>query len=189
MSQFILKLAVLVSISSSAYADLIKIPLNEFDQNQLTQEMAKIDVQFRTEEVINENLPSWYVLRKYSFLSASEAFYMNCSEEFRGGSPYGGNRKCEVGFDYEKSLPGVVEAHDGFMPVFAIAEIKSPEVAIILYKLLNSASSPNVFFQSKEHVEFIHPKTGQKFPAARLRIDCNRDQSWKNISCIVAAVK
>ena len=175
--------------SSISFAEAFKIPLNSFDQSQLTNEIAKIDYKYRTEEVINENTPSWYVLRKYNYLNDSQAFYINCSEEFHGNSTVGTNKKCEIGFDYALSSIDSLNVHSGFMEDFAIAEIKDQILARDLYKSLGNGVSPTTNYFSKEQLSFTHPTAGNKFSVFRLRIECKRDDSYKNFSCTVYSVK
>lgn len=170
-------------------AKAFKIPLNSFDQSQLSQEMVKLDYNYKTEEVIDENNPNWYVLKKYNYLSSSGAFYINCSEKFYDGSIVGIDRKCEVGFDYSLSSVDSINVHNGFMPNFAIAEIKDQTLARDLYKSIGNGVSPTVNFLSDEQLSFAHPTTGNKFSVYRLRIECKRDESYKNFACTVYAVK
>jgi hypothetical protein len=179
----------LVLVCANSFAETFKIPLNTFDQSQLTNEMAKIDYKYKTEEVINENTPSWYVLKKYNYLNDSQAFYINCSEEFHGGSPVGTNKKCEVGFDYALSSVDSLNVHNGFMEIFAIAEIKDQTLARDLYKTLGNGVSPTINFFSKEQLSFTHPTAGNKFSVFRLIIECKRDNSYKNFACTVYSVK
>jgi hypothetical protein len=174
---------------SSSFAESFKIPLNDFDQSRLTNEMAKIHYKYKSKEVINENTPSWYVLKKYNYLNDSQAFYINCSEEFHGGSAFGVFKKCEVGFDYSLSSVDSVNVHNGFMENFAIAEIKDQTLARDLYNSLGNGVSPTINFFSKEQLSFTHPTTGNKFSVFRLRIECKRDDSYKNFACTVYTVK
>jgi hypothetical protein len=181
----------LVSILANtvAFAEVFKIPLNMIDQTHLAQEISKIDSKYRTEEVVNENSPAWYVLKKYNFLNDSQAFYINCSEEFHNGSAVGINQKCEVGFNYALSNIDSLNVHDGFMENFAIAEIKDQVLARDLYKSLGNGVSPTINFFSNEQLPFTHPSTGNKFSAFRLRIECKRDNFYKNFACTVYTVK
>jgi hypothetical protein len=94
-----------------------------------------------------------------------------------------------VGFNYDASSANHIESRDGFMPEFAVADIKDSDTASILYRSLGTGTSPSTFFQSKEQVMFTHPTNGNKFPAQRLRIDCKRDEAYKNFSCLISAVK
>lgn len=178
----------LVFASANSFAESFKIHLNPFDQSQLANEMAKVDIKYKTEEVINENTPSWFVLKKYNYLNDSQAFYINCSEEFHGGWTVGINKKCEVGFNYALSSTDLLNVHDGFMENFAIAEIKDQSLARDLYKTL-SHGEPTINFTSKEQLTFIHPTTGNKFSVFRLRVECKRDESFKNFSCTIYSVK
>ena len=182
-------LLVLSLTSASSFAETIKIPLNEFDQSQLTKEMAKLDFKYKTEEVINENTPAWYILKKYNYLDSSQAFYINCSEEFHAGLTVGINKKCEVGFDYALSSSYAINAHDGFMENFAIAEITDQSLARDLYKSIGNGNYTPINFFSKEQLSFTHPTSGNNFSVFRLRIECKRDDYYKNFSCTVYAVK
>jgi hypothetical protein len=180
---------VYILANTVAFAETFKIPLNEIDQTRLTQEMSKIDSKYRSKEVINENSPSWYVLKKYNFLNDSQAFYINCSEEFHNGSVVGINQKCVVGFNYALSNIDSLNVNDGFIENFAIAEIKDQLLARDIYKSLGNGVSPTTNFFSSEQLSFINPSTGNKFAAFRLRIECKRDDSYKNFACMVYAVK
>jgi hypothetical protein len=177
-------LFVFVLASTATFAEAFKIPLYDFDQSKLTREMSKIDHKYKTEEVINENTPSWYVLKKYNYLNDSQAFYINCSEEFHGGEAVGVNQKCEVGFDYALSTIDSLNVHDGFMENFAIAEIKDQTLARDLYHSLGNGTGQTVHFFSKEQLSFTHPEAGNKFTVFRLRIECKRDAA-----CTVYSVK
>jgi hypothetical protein len=173
-----------VLASSSTFAETFKIPLNDFDQSKLTREMSKIDHKYKTEKIIDENSPYWYVLKKYNYLDDSQAFYINCSEEFHGGDAVGINQKCEVGFDYALSSIDSLNVHDGFMEKFAIAEIKDQTLARDLYHSLGIGTGQTVNFFSKEQLSFTHPEAGNKFTVFRLRIECKRDAA-----CTIYSVK
>lgn len=191
MKNKVLGLFLLISIlySSISFAEAFKIPLNSFDQYKLTNDLSKIDFKYRSEEIINENTPAWYVLKKYNYLNDSQAFYINCSEKFHAGSAVGSNKKCEIGFNYALSSVDSLNVHDGFMENFAIAEIKDKKLARDLYKSLGNGVSPTINFFSNEQLSFTHPTTGEKFTMFRLRIECKRDASYKDFSCNVYSVK
>ncbi|MGZ3768675.1 MAG: hypothetical protein ACXVCP_11085 [Bdellovibrio sp.] len=172
-------------VAINVLAQEIKITLSNDDQRLLTDKMAKLPPEYRSEEVINQDSFSWYVLRKYSFLDENSAFNIQCSEKFIAGSAVGTDSTCSVGFNYTNSDPTRIVSHDGFMPAFAIAELKGDFLAKALY----SAMEPEAFFCSKEQVAFTHPATGNKFNAFRLRIDCKSDEQSRNYSCLVSAVK
>jgi len=178
----------LLSFNSPAHAEAFKISLTTNDQSRLIKEMSKLDYKYRSEEVINDNLSS-YTLKKYDFLNENRTFFINCSEKFQLGSPLGADQKCEIGFNYALSEIDSINTHDGFLENFAIAEIKDVYIARDLYKTIGNEVNPSVFFQSTELVTFTHPTTGKLFPAARLRIDCKRDTSYKVYNCLVSAVK
>jgi hypothetical protein len=179
-----------ILISTNSFAESFKIPLNDFDQSQLTDHMAHLNPNYKSEETINENSHSWYVLRKYNYLDASQAFYIHCSEKFYAGSTVGDNQRCEVGFNYALSSSDSINVHNGFMENFAIAEIKDQTLACDLYNSLSNGSTPkSTSYFSREEFQFTHPTTGARFSAFRLRIDCKRNDSFKNFSCIVYAVK
>ena len=76
-------------IAASAYGQTVKIKLIEVDQSRLTQELSKIDQRYKTEELVDKDLPTWHVVKKYNFGDSHSPFYIHCSEEFRGGSTYG----------------------------------------------------------------------------------------------------
>jgi len=176
-------------LSIYSYADAFKIPLNDFDQAKLTAQMSKLDYKYRSEEVINQNLPNWFLLKKYNFLTPNSAFYINCSEEFHQPmSTVGINQKCEIGFNYGLSSSDLLDAHDGFIDKFAIAEIKDQSLSRDLYNSFNIQNLENNFF-SKEQLTFTHPVTGNNFLAFRLRIACKRDATFESFSCIVYATK
>jgi len=100
------------------------------------------------------------------------------------------NGACEVVFNYEQNEEGILEVHDGFMPLFAIAEIKDKSMAKILYGAIsNGINMEKAFFQTREMLTFKHPTTGKNFSVFRLRIDCQRDAHFENYSCVVSAVK
>lgn len=178
-----------VLFSQSVSAETFSIPLNKYDQSFLTQELSKLDSKYKSEEMRDENSNIWYVLKKYSYLDESKAFSINCSEKFLLASTLGTNRECFINFNYSLSDINSIYVHDGFMDSFAIAEIRDQALARDLYKSIGNGVSPSVFFTSQEYVPFVHPTTGVKFNAARLRIDCKRDASYTIYSCIISAVK
>lgn len=175
-------------LTSASYGQTFQIQLTENDQSELTKELSKIDFKYRSEELVDKDLPTWHVVKKYNFLNSNSAFYINCSEEFWNASVVGINRKCDVGFNYETSS-NEISVHDGFMSAFAIAEIKDFTLSKDLYKTIGNGVSPVVFFSSSEQIVLTHPATGEKFSAFRLRIECKRDTSYKAYSCQVSAVK
>ena len=178
-----------ILMSGIAHADLIKIPLTEVDQRALTNSLAKINSNFKSEQVIQET-PIRIVLKKYNFLDESHAFYIHCSEEFVVFENFGKNQQCEVGFNYEQSISEVVESHDGFIPEFSVVKIKDSALANVLYSAIaKGTNSPSVFFNTREQFSFTHPQTGAKFSAFRLRVDCTRDAAFKNYGCTASAVK
>lgn len=179
---------VLLSVSSFAHAEAFRIPLTAADQTRLAREMSKIDYKYKSEEFIEDGALS-YTFKKYDYLNEDKSFFINCSEKFRLGSPYGSDQKCEIGFNYALSENEAIFTHDGFMENFAIAEIKDVSLARDLYKTINNGVGISVFFQSAEQLTFTHSKTGQLFSVARLRIDCKRDNSYKVFDCMVSAVK
>lgn len=177
-----------VFFSLSAKAQSIEINLTEDDQAKLTNEISKIDSANRVREIVQES-PYIVVKATYFFLSVKDGFSIKCSEKFLNASTIGTEQSCIVKFNYEASIPGELEVSNGFMPEFAIAKVLSPSLARTLYKTIGNGVSPAVFFNTKEQIIFTHPKTGQKFPAFRMRIDCKRDEQHKNFSCSVSAVK
>ncbi len=179
---------VISAFSAMAQAETIFVPLNAQDQARLTKELSKIDVSHRMTEVVQET-PYPIMKKTYSFLTSQDAVFIQCSEEFMNASPVGTNQQCVVGFNYEASVAGKIEAHDGFMPEFSVAQITEPATASILYKSVGNGVSPSVFFNSTEQVMFTHPTTGQKFPAFRLRMDCKRDAQYTSFQCVVSGVK
>jgi hypothetical protein len=185
-SLFILASAIL---SQSVIAETFSIPLNKIDQSKLARELAKLDSKYKSQEVVNENTNAMNVLNKYSYLDESKAFSINCSERFVLASTVGIDQECSINFNYALSDINSINVHDGFMDSFAIAEIKDQTLARDLYKSIGNGVSPSVFFNSQEYVSFVHPTTGAKFNAARLRIDCTRDASFKTYSCIIGSVK
>lgn len=184
-----LSIVLIVSVFSTfAQAETIFIPLNTQDQARLTKGLSKIDASHRTREVVQE-MPSLIVKNTYNFLSSQDAVFIQCSEEFVNASVIATHQKCVVGFNYEASVSGQIEAHDGFMPAFAVAQINDPATAKTLYQSVGNGVSSSVFFSSTEQIVFTHPKTGQSFPAFRLRIDCKRDSSYQTFQCNVSGVK
>lgn len=179
---------VVLAFSTLAQAETILLPLNAQDQARLTKELSKIDVSNRKREVVQET-PYLIIKNTYSFLTSQDAVFIQCSEEFMNASAIGSNQQCVVGFNYEASVAGKIEAHDGFMPEFSVAQIDDPATASILYKSVGNGVSPFVFFNSTEQIMFTHPTTGQKFPAFRLRMDCKRDSQYKTFQCVVSGVK
>lgn len=188
-NNFLAYFLVFILSNTIAFAEIFKIPLNEEDQSKLAKELSKIDSKYKSEELVNGNSASFYILKKYNFLDNSQPFYINCSEEFHNASVYGINQRCELGFNYTLSNPGSLYVHDGFMANFAIAEIKDQALAHDLYKSLGNGLSPTINFFSKEQLLFSHPTTGNEFTVYRLRIECKRDDSYRNFSCMVFAVK
>lgn len=186
--KYLLGVLVISAFSTLAQAETIFLPLNSQDQSRLTRELSKIDISHRTREVIQET-PYLIIKNTYNFLTTQDAFFIQCSEEFMNASTVGTNQQCVVGFNYEASVGGQIEAHDGFMPEFSIAQINEPTTAKVLYQSVGNGVSPSVFFNSTEQIVFTHPTTGQKFPAFRLRIDCKRDDQYKSFQCVVSGVK
>jgi len=188
MSKFIFLISLsLLAAHPSVFAQTFEIQLNEDDQRWLTKDLSKIDLKYRSEELIDKDLPTWHVVKKYNFLDKGSPFFINCSEKFLGGSTHGLHAKCVIGFNYEVTDPELL-VHDGFIPEFAIAELKGA-LARDLYKTIGNGVSPTVSFNSSEQLQFTHPTTGQKFNAFRMRIECKRDAAYKIFSCQVGAVK
>ena len=175
-------------LSQSVFAESFSIPLNKLDQTKLTKELAKLDFKYKSQEVV-EDSNILYVFKKYSYLDESKAFSINCSEKFILASTVGTDQECTINFNYALSDINSINAHDGFMDSFAIAVIQDQTLARDLYKSIGNGVSPSVFFSSQEHVPFVHPTTGVKFNAPRLRIDCKRDASYTTYSCIISSVK
>lgn len=186
--KYLLSVLVVSAFSILAQAQTIFLSLNEQDQARLAKDLSKIDVAYKTREVIQET-PYLIIKNTYNFLTDQDAIFIQCSEEFIMSSTVGGNQRCVVGFNYEASVVGQIEAHDGFMPEFSVAQINEPTIARILYKTIGNGVSPSVFFNSTEQIIFTHPTTGQKFPAFRLRIDCKRDDKHQSFQCVVSGVK
>lgn len=166
----------------------ISIPLDSYDQRRLTKELSRIDFQYKTEEIIQEQ-PQRIIKKTYSYLSESDAFYLNCSEKFIAGAVNGIGAECKIGFNYEASSAGYIVSQNGFISDFAIAEINHADTAKILYKTIGNGTSPVVSFVSNEQLMLTHPETGNKFMAFRLRIECKRDSAHQNYSCLVSATK
>lgn len=181
------KLTLILALCFSA-AQAQTISLSQEDQNKLTRELSKIDLAYRTREVVQES-PYLIVENTYKFLTEQDAFFIHCSEKFVNASTVGTEASCKVGFNYDASVAGEIEAHDGFMPEFSVVQINNPVIARTLYKAIGNGVSPSVFFNSKEQIVFTHPATGQKFPAFKLRVDCKRDANYKAFSCIASAIK
>lgn len=187
--KYFLLISLSLVFSNVSFGEIIKIQLTDYDQWQLTKELSKIDLKYRSEELVDKDLPTWYLIKKYYFLDNTSPFYINCSEEFHNSSTIGTNGKCEVGFNYEAIGNEDIKVHDGFIPEFAIAELKGSNLTKDLYKTIGNGVSPSVSFTSKEQISFAHPSTGQKFNAFKLRIECKRDASYKEFTCQVGAVK
>lgn len=184
-----LSIALIVSVLSPfAQAETVLIQLNVQDQARLTKDLSKIDVSHRTREVVQET-PYLIIKNTYSFLTPQDAVFIQCSEEFVGAAAVSANQRCSVGFNYEASVAGQIEARDGFLPEFSVAQISEPSAAKVLYQSVGNGGSPSVFFKSSEQIIFTHPTTGQKFPASRLRIDCTRDNTYQAFQCNVSGVK
>jgi len=183
-------LSILLTFSVCAHAETFLIKLTEDDQSWLAQKFSKIDTRYRTEERIDETQNIWTTRKHYRFLDETHGLSIKCSEDYKMNSAAPINRVCNVTFNNELSIDGTLEVHDGFMPVFIVAEIKDFEIAKILYTAINNGmNSKEVFYNTKEMIPFKHSTTGQTFPAFRLRIDCKCDEHFENYSCIASAVK
>lgn len=185
----LLLLLFLLFVTTDVSAQVISVSLSKEDHFQLTKVMANLPPQYRSEELIDPTPLPWYVLRKYSFLSKKNAFNIQCSEKFFAGSTVGAEPTCSVEFNYKHSDSSNIISHDGFIPAFAIAEIKNDLIARDLSSALTTGMASPAVFRSREQVVLAHPTTNQKFSAFRLRIDCKSEAQLENYSCVVSAVK
>jgi hypothetical protein len=159
-------------LSSAVVAETFEIPLTVGDQCLLTHEISHICTKFHS---VKGNT------KKYTYLGKKEAFYIHCKE--------GKDKNCSVGFNYEVSHVNHINAHDSTSKDLAIAEINDQNLAADLYKAIGSRGTPEVSFISTETLTLTDPVTGLKTSTPRLRIDCKRDATYSNFSCLVAAVK
>lgn len=183
---FILGLALFIELP--AFAAPLQINLTEQDQARLTKDLSKIDLAYRTEEILQET-PYRIVRKTYRFLDESKAFFMKCSEDFAHFATVGQNAQCDVVVDDALSQTDFLEVRDGFMPELAIVEVKDVAIARVLYKTIGNGTSPKVSFSTLEQSSLLHPSAGTHFNAFRLRIECERNAAYDAFHCSVAAVK
>ncbi|OFZ49762.1 MAG: hypothetical protein A2381_18095 [Bdellovibrionales bacterium RIFOXYB1_FULL_37_110] len=183
-------LSILLIFTVCVQAETISIKLTQDDQSALANRFSKIDLNYRTEELFQESPYDWTRKIQARFLDEKFGLYIKCSQDFVRNAVVPTNGVCEVVFNYEQNEEGILEVHDGFMPLFAIAEIKDKSMAKILYGAIsNGINMEKAFFQTREMLTFKHPTTGKNFSVFRLRIDCQRDAHFENYSCVVSAVK
>ena len=55
--------------------------------------------------------------------------------------------------------------------------------------VLGEGMTGRAFFATSEYKVFVHPTTGQKFAASRLRIDCSGNPAYDWYGCTISAIK
>lgn len=171
-------------ISTSAFAEVLTLDLQQRDHNYLAKRMAKIDSQY-TSEISSDDK----IVKTSTFLDSSYAFQIQCAQELKAGTQEVLDSKCAVSFNLESSDATKVSLREGFMKEFILADIHDSALAGVLYHALDAdrTTEERASFTSYQKV-VLTSETGAKLSPFKLRMDCANPAPEK-YSCSISAVK